>query len=171
MPYYSGRVTAARSTRFATTGCRTLHRCGRLSGIIGPFQPFRCRGYATCPDAIVCVVRARLRGRFSVCYGCAVQFHARGQTMYDARTTSAAPADAQCGQVVAGSHPRTCLRERGHAGRHRSRVVCVRCESRPPRHPRGWAGAKVSGPALCARCAREVVSIARSSSAAPSEDL
>lgn len=38
----------------------------------------------------------------------------------------------------------------------RSSRKCERCARRPARHPRRWYGATVSGPALCAPCAREL---------------
>ena len=91
--------------------------------------------------------------------------------MYDARTTDTSGLDVRCTATVPGSHPRPCIREAGHIGRHRATVRCIHCESRPARHPRAWANARVTGPALCARCARDMVAQARLANAAPTEDM
>ena len=80
--------------------------------------------------------------------------HAR-TTFEDERATTYESHDP-CSATVAGSHPLVCIRPRGHGGRHRGIVRCERCETRPVRRPRAWRNALVTGPGLCAQCAKEL---------------
>ena len=129
-----------------------------------PILPIRCRTCATPMVRIRLrrVAPARTSGALWYALGMLITTRTEARPMTtistDARVVTTHPTDPaeQCGQPVPGSHARTCVRARAHEGRHHASVKCSRCHRRPLRHPRAWAGARVSGPGLCAPCARTI---------------